>query len=290
MARRSSRFLSRERWLSGARRWIAAVSFGAIVVAFALALVPAASTRGAPDRLEARVVAPTRGALPPCDDVGVLCTLANGSVENAVSADGAARTELDPIPLLQAIARELVRARFVGTGGASGAVVRLHIQRTAKAGGRPLRLRVPLGTSLNNAAAGQQDMVVLRLLGKVAGPNSYAPTDLIELLDNRLHEYVLEAFCAEAHKQNPAAGGSLSIGPLSSSELRAVLQGSRLVPAAQKSLKAIQAAVWAVTDDISRSELAAIGYALTPSELRTARAIMTAGHLDWQHYRLFQGR
>jgi hypothetical protein len=76
----------------------------------------------------------------------------------------------------------------------------------------------------------------------------------------------------------------------SSSELRSVLRGSQLVPGAQESLKAIQAAVWAVTDNISQSELAAIGYALTPSELRTVRAIMTAGHLDWRHYRLFQGR
>ena len=264
MEKRSSRLLSREKRLPGTRRFVAASSSGAIVVAIALALVPAASTRGAPNGLQ--------------------------SVDDAVFADGVTPTELDAIPLQQAIANGLVRARFVGTGGASGGVVRLHIQRTGKAGGRPLRLRVPLGTFLNNAAAGQQDMVVLGLLGKVAGPHSYTPADLIELLDNRLHEYVLEAFCAEAHKQNPAAGGSLSIGPLSSSELRAVLQGSQLVPAAQKSLKAIQAAVWAVTDDISRSELAAIGYALTPSELRTARAIMTAGHLDWQHYRLFQAR
>ena len=92
------------------------------------------------------------------------------------------------------------------------------------------------------------------------------------------------------HKQNPAAGGSLSVGRLSSSEVRSVLRASQLVPAAQGNIKAIQAAVWAVKDNISQSELAAIGYGLTASELRTVRAIMTAGHLDWRHYRLFQGR
>ena len=63
--------------LIGARRLLTALCFAAVVAALALVLVPAASTKGGANGLEARVVATTRGPLPPCDNDATPCTEAN---------------------------------------------------------------------------------------------------------------------------------------------------------------------------------------------------------------------
>jgi hypothetical protein len=76
-ASRESTEVTSKRRLPGTRRLVAALSFVAVAAAMTLVLVPAASTRGAQDSLKARVVASTRGPLPPCDNVGIPCTIAN---------------------------------------------------------------------------------------------------------------------------------------------------------------------------------------------------------------------
>jgi hypothetical protein len=75
-SRQSTEVISKQRLL-GTRRLLAALSFAAAAAAMTLVLVPAASTRGEQDSLKARVVASTRGPLPPCDGVGIPCTIAN---------------------------------------------------------------------------------------------------------------------------------------------------------------------------------------------------------------------
>jgi hypothetical protein len=76
-ASRESTEVTGKRRLPGTRRLLAALSFVAVAAAMTLVLVPAASTRGEQDSLKARVVASTRGPLPPCDGVGIPCTIAS---------------------------------------------------------------------------------------------------------------------------------------------------------------------------------------------------------------------
>ena len=76
-ASRESRDDSGTKRLPGTRRLLAALSFGAVVAALALALVPAAATKDAPNGLEARVVLSVKGPLPPCDNGAGACTSAS---------------------------------------------------------------------------------------------------------------------------------------------------------------------------------------------------------------------
>jgi len=76
-ASRESTEVTSKRRLPGTRRLLAALSVAAMAAAMTLVLVPAASTRGEATGLQARVVASTRGPLPPCDNLGIPCTIAN---------------------------------------------------------------------------------------------------------------------------------------------------------------------------------------------------------------------
>ena len=76
-ASRESREDGWKKRLPGTRRLLAALSFGAVVAAIALVLVPAAATKGGSNGLEARVVLTTKGPLPPCDSGAIPCTSAN---------------------------------------------------------------------------------------------------------------------------------------------------------------------------------------------------------------------
>jgi hypothetical protein len=152
----------------------------------------------------------------------------------------------------------------------------------------PLEITVPVGLMLENAAGGEQDLVVAGLEGLMTGSSTYQPADEILLEDDSLRTYLLEAYCAEADDDNPSDGGSLSLGAVAGADLVAVLRAVEEEGVAGNTTL-VQAVVWVITDDVSAADLDAVGYGLDEGELAEARAVIAAAGLDPGAYRLFGG-
>jgi hypothetical protein len=132
-------------------------------------------------------------------------------------------------------------------------------------------------------------MVVRRLLGVSTGGSRYQPATLIELRDDDEHAFMLEAYCLEAHRDNPSGGTGLTPAGFAHPDVVAVLQAVDRVPDAAGDIGVIQAAVWAVTDNISAGELEDIGYGLTDREAQLVADVLSAAGFDPTGFRLFGG-
>ena len=201
--------------------------------------------------------------------------------------EGAPRTARQAaIALPDAIADRLVEAEFRATGSASGAAVLLHIQRLVA---EDLTISVPAGMLLLNEDQEEQDMVVRKLLGEAGDGRRYGPATLVELRDDDEHTYVLDAYCLEAHLANPSEDNLLTFDGFVGADLTAVLEAVDRVRGVDDDYLPIQAAVWALTDDISRSEMDQLGsdYRLSERDWEVARALIEAAGLDPRRYRLF---
>lgn len=190
--------------------------------------------------------------------------------------------------LIEAVTAGLVEVEFLSSGGASGDVVEMLIRRLEDPGEVTLELTVPAGLMLSNPAAGEQDLVVLGLEGRMSGSNSYVPVDEITLAGDDWQTYLLEAYCAEAHDANPSEGGALALGGMAGPHLIAVL-GALDAAGAAGDLQVIQAVVWAVTDDVTAGDLDSVGYGLGEADLALARKVIETAGLDPADFRLFSG-
>jgi hypothetical protein len=213
-------------------------------------------------------------------------SFALGATAAPAAAQQPASGAVDAVSLLDAIDQGLVRAEFTGNGSASGAAMLLRVARTSPS---DLTLMVPLGLLLLNGDAEEQDMVVRQLLGESRGGSSYRPLTLIELRDDDEHVFILEAYCLEATLDNPARGSGFTPAGLAGEDVIAVLEAVDRVPDADEEITVIQAAVWAITDDISRDELDEIGYGLDDDEAELAAAILREAGFDATAFRLFGG-
>ncbi len=188
------------------------------------------------------------------------------------------------VSLLDALDQGLVEAQFEATGAASGHVVNVRLRRLTA---EPLTLAVPPGLALLNENTGEQDLVVRILLGASAGGSRYNIAGAIVLIDDMAHVYALDGYCLEANNDNPSEGARLSPAGLANPEVVRVMLAANDLPGAGDEISAIQAALWAVTDDLTEEQLASIGYALSPDERTIARTILEQAGLDPARYRLF---
>jgi len=188
------------------------------------------------------------------------------------------------ITLPDAMGDGLVEAVLESTGAASGSAATVRLRRLVP---DELTISVPTGLVLVSSDPERQDVGVLRLLGETAGGRSYRPATVIVLADDAEHTYIIEAYCLHAHKDNPRAGMPFTIAGLADAPIVAVLEAAAQNPDAKGQNLAIQAAVWAATDDITREEMNAIGYHLADAQLDLARAIIAAAGLAPEQYQLF---
>lgn len=189
------------------------------------------------------------------------------------------------LSLVDALNRGLVFARFESNGSASGAAIVLSVERLVE---EELVLTVPVGMVLLNPETGGQDMAVRALLGRVWGPNGgYEEVDLITIPGDGVYVFMLEAYCIEAYDDNPRDGQALTFDGMASGDLLAVLLALDAVPAADDDIRAAQAAIWAVTDDVPQDYLDDVGYALSFASLNIARAVIVAAGLNPADYQLF---
>jgi TPR repeat protein len=154
---------------------------------------------------------------------------------------------------IQAAARAgLVRTSYRSLdGGSSGDSVLLI---AVKIGGPDrLALSIPPGLALKSPVPSSQDMVVSGLRGHEIAGGKYTPEQVVILTDNKPVRYVVEAYCAEFHKDNPPPGMSdFQVGATSDPVLTCILNGARKE---KLSIAGTQAAVWVRTDHVTFPEM-----------------------------------
>lgn len=204
-----------------------------------------------------------------------------------LGASQRARAQAEPMDLLDAISQGLVRAEFSARGPASGSVALVNVRRLVE---QDMVLTISSGWVLRNENLDEQDVVVRGPLGVPTTGLRYREARQIEITSEDTYPFVLEGYCIEAHKENPSVDAVLTPdASLGSAALSAVTAAVEQVPASQLSVIIVQAAIWAVTDDITAQQLDDVGYTVSANDIAVARRIILAAGLDPASYRLFSG-
>ena len=190
------------------------------------------------------------------------------------------------LTLSQALAQGLVDAQFRGTGSSSGDSIIATLTRKVP---RTLEITVPPGTVLASSSPSAQDMVVLRVRGIPVGEDQFEPASTMRLTSDESKEFVLEAYCLDFDKDNPSGSTGFSVGEPASSGVQAILHALQKVPLSQRSIGAIQTAIWAVTDDLCERELQA-RFQVSAADLEAAEGILEAAGINPATTCLFGGR
>jgi hypothetical protein len=161
--------------------------------------------------------------------------------------------------------------------------------RIARTSSDDLTISVPTGLLLLNEDDEEQDMVVRRLLGISLGGSRYQESTVIDLHDDDEHVFMLEAYCLEAHRDNPTRGTGLTPAGFAHPDVVAVLQAVDQVRDAGDEIGVIQAAVWVITDNVSSEELDDIGYGLSDHEAGLVADVLRSAGFDPAGFRLFGG-
>lgn len=212
----------------------------------------------------------------------------------------AAGQELPRLTLVDAWRSATVEIEFTGrsqrdatgrsggfsVGVTSGAAIRRRVRRLTD---QAVRIVVPPGSVLLNQNGGEQDMVLRRLGDERGGSSS------IVLADRGWQTYIFEAYCIEAHDENPSSSSAFTLSPSPDRELAWIFDAADRALAKTSHVEAneilaVQAAVWAVTDDISRSEMTGLGYVLSDEDFALVKEILLGAELDPDAFLLFRGR
>jgi hypothetical protein len=153
----------------------------------------------------------------------------------------------ETLPLYEAMREGKVVANFTATGASSGDSIEAEVSKGPAARAGALQLTVPPGLKLLNGNGSWQSMVISGVRGRSLGGGRYIPTSTIMLTDSMPSaNYVLSAYCAEFHKDNPSPSSVFALQPPDS------IAACILSNAAQQglSVQATQAAVWIYTDHV----------------------------------------
>jgi hypothetical protein len=170
-----------------------------------------------------------------------------------------------------AIANGHVIVGFRSTGASSGDSILLNIAKTSAAPSGRLIITILPGLRLNNVSQTGQSMVLAGVRGRAAASGSFIPEHAIVLTGSEASTYVLSAFCAEFHKDNPAPTSTFALG------LSDVKLGCILLTAARNNLpvEATQAAVWIYTDNVS-SQGVNRKFSLSDSDWSAAQSVASS--------------
>ena len=176
------------------------------------------------------------------------------------------------LTLSQALEQGLVEAQVRGNGSSSGDSI--IVELTSKVP-RALELTIPAGTVLRSKDPAAQNMVVLAVRGIPIGGGRFRPVSTMRLTSDDPQEFLLEAYCLDFDRENPSGSTGFSVGELASPQVQAVFEALDKVPAAQRTIGAIQTAIWAVSDDVCERELQA-RFQVGAADLEAAQDILEA--------------
>jgi hypothetical protein len=198
---------------------------------------------------------------------GTDTTQGTGTAQGTDTTPAATPTEVDT-DLLQAIDQQLVTISFSSTGGASGDIVNITLDRVAAAPDVDLKVSFPPGLMLANSDPSAQDLLLVN------------PSDMeLAPLQNEATA-TGEAYCAQLHKDNPSDGTSMSLTGQAKAELVALAKAIR---SDSPSSEDAQAAVWAITDNASSDDLSNVGYS---ADIGMVKQLLKDAGLDPSNYQL----
>jgi hypothetical protein len=159
----------------------------------------------------------------------------------------------ETVGLWEAMLQARVVTTFTATGASSGDSITLTIRKTFSGPGT-LNITVPSGLRLHNTNAAWQSMVVSGVRGRLLDGNRYIPESVITLSEAAPSAtYVLSAYCAEFHKDNPSSN-SLFLVEAPDSTTSCILSNAN---SQGLSTAATQAAEWINTDRVTFNDLQA---------------------------------
>jgi hypothetical protein len=134
-----------------------------------------------------------------------------------------------------------VDARFHANGGSSGDIVVLTIRKTAQTRQTRIVITIQAGLFLRNMSGGQ-GLLIAALRGRAVNSHTYTPSSRIVLSDATPVDYVIEAYCAEHTKDNPAETDRLVLESSGTDPVETCI--FRKAGPNKLSVSATQAAVW----------------------------------------------
>jgi hypothetical protein len=181
-----------------------------------------------------------------------------------------------------AIRDQLVTASFKSRGCASGDCIEIDLERRDQ--GDLSSITVPPGLVLANSTGSQQDMALLQVEGELseAGASTYTPTSEMRLsAEETTAQFIVKAFCAALHKDNPTEAANLTLREAGSPTLTSLMQAMR---SEDPPITIAQVAVWVVTDNATRADLSGVGYGVSDADVQQVRQILTKAGLNPENY------
>lgn len=173
--------------------------------------------------------------------------------------------------LFDAVDEGLVDVEFRGTGYCSGDAVKLEITPKLDVS---IDVEITLGLILINSGSGQ-NMIV-------------AETRIVTVKPDVELDLDIEAYCLDSHKPNPSSKETLSVQTdpgAYGEDVVALMESLEGIPSSQKSIEAVQIALWVITDDISEGDLR-IDY--STEDIEDAEWLLENAGIDTAGKKLFQ--
>lgn len=145
---------------------------------------------------------------------------------------------------------------------------------------------IPTGTLLVPSSVNTQNMAVLRLQGLVKPGNKYAVRDRIVLDTSDSVQYLFSGYCVNFNKDNPSESTVFTMNGLADANVIKIFNVLNQPSENVTKIAAIQTAVFAVTDNVSRSELQS-RFSATATDIQNAKTILEKAGIDTTNKRLF---
>ena len=150
--------------------------------------------------------------------------------------------------LAEALKGGLVRFEIRGLGGSTGDAIEIMAQRQ---GSNTLWLALEAGTVFQNGSVSVQRMAGAGIKGERVGANTYRPSTVMVLVDDRPKRFIVEAYCLDLDKDNPAEGSGFTLAPVDA-RVAHLLSAGR---AASARPETIQCALWLMGGEVSEYNL-----------------------------------
>jgi tetratricopeptide (TPR) repeat protein len=160
----------------------------------------------------------------------------------------------EAISLTEALKGESVEVEILGRDIPSGDSIRLTVTPLVE---NELVITVPSGIVLKSNVSTQQDMVIRQLRWLVLNDEEVQPVGVIHLTTAQSQTYILEAYGLNYNKAFSNSETTFELGELADPDVRNVLEAADrlLLGTDVQTIHAIQAAIWAVTDDVTWLDL-----------------------------------
>jgi hypothetical protein len=199
-------------------------------------------------------------------------------------------TSIPKYSLSEAISAGYVEASITGrsgiglfSGASSGDSIILNVKRLVN---YTIEIEaIPRGTLLVPSSGNTQNMAVLDLKGLSEGI-MYRVRDRIILDTPNTVQYLFSGYCVNFNKDNPSESTIFTMTGFADANVIKIFNVLNQLSENVTKIAAIQSAVFAVTDNVSRSELQS-RFSATATDIQNARTILEKAGIDTTNKRLF---